>query len=236
MSPLESGWSQPSEAAATAPATKEVNDPDTLAEVTAAFTRYERALVTNDVAVLDELFWDSPHTLRFGVGENLYGHREIAAFRAARPAAGLARSLTRTVITTFGRDFATASTEFRREGVERVGRQTQSWVRTPDGWRVVAAVNCSARVNSSLAGRPVRSTASATTSSTSISCLPPKPPPTRPQNTRTRPSGRPRTRASARRVRNGTWVEVRTTRRPSASVQAMAQCVSRWACCTRCVR
>jgi hypothetical protein len=117
----------------------QVNHPDTLAEVTAAFGRYERALVTNDVATLDELFWDSPHTLRYGVGESLYGAAEIAAFRAARPAAGLTRTLLRTVITTFGHDFATASTEFRRDGVERIGRQTQSWVRMEHGWRVVAA-------------------------------------------------------------------------------------------------
>ena len=116
-----------------------VNDPRTLAEVTAAFERYERALVSNDVATLDELFWDSPHTLRYGVGESLHGHAEIAAFRAARPAAGLARTLLRTVITTFGTEFATASTEFRRDGVGRTGRQTQSWVRTDQGWRVVAA-------------------------------------------------------------------------------------------------
>ena len=117
----------------------EVNHPATLAEVTAAFRRYEHALVHNDVAVLDELFWNSPHTVRFGVNEHLYGYDAIAAFRAGRPSAGLMRELSRTVIATFGRDFATASTEFRREGVERMGRQTQSWVRMPDGWRVVAA-------------------------------------------------------------------------------------------------
>ena len=117
----------------------EINDPETLAEVTAAFGRYEAALVTNDVAVLDELFWDSPHTLRFGVGENLYGYREIREFRAARPSAGLAREIFKTVITTYGRDFATANTEFRRGGSPRTGRQSQTWMRTPDGWRVVAA-------------------------------------------------------------------------------------------------
>ncbi|UEM04220.1 oxalurate catabolism protein HpxZ [Skermanella rosea] len=117
----------------------EINDPGTLAEVTAAFERYETALVTNDVAVLDELFWDSPHTLRYGAGENLYGYGAISAFRAARPSAGLARELFNTVITTYGRDFATASTEFRREGNPRTGRQSQTWMRTPDGWRVVAA-------------------------------------------------------------------------------------------------
>ncbi|HEY8360786.1 MAG TPA: oxalurate catabolism protein HpxZ [Ramlibacter sp.] len=117
----------------------DVNLPDVLAEVTAQFDRYEQALVTNDVAVLDELFWNSPHTLRYGAGENLYGFEAIAAFRAGRPAQGLQREVLRTVITTYGRDFATANIEFRRIGSERTGRQSQSWVRTPQGWRVVAA-------------------------------------------------------------------------------------------------
>ncbi|WP_158047189.1 oxalurate catabolism protein HpxZ [Skermanella pratensis] len=117
----------------------DINDPGTLAEVTAAFERYETALVTNDVAVLDELFWDSPRTLRYGVGENLYGYGAISAFRAARLSAGLARDLFNTVITTYGRDFATANTEFRREGNPRTGRQSQTWMRTSEGWRVVAA-------------------------------------------------------------------------------------------------
>ncbi|WP_374667019.1 oxalurate catabolism protein HpxZ [Ramlibacter sp.] len=117
----------------------EINLPDVLAEVQAVFDRYEQALVTNDVAVLDELFWNSPHTLRYGVGENLYGYEAIAAFRAARPAQGLARELLRTVITTYGRDVATANVEFRREGSTRTGRQSQTWLRTPAGWRVVAA-------------------------------------------------------------------------------------------------
>lgn len=117
----------------------EVNLPDVVAEVQAVFARYEQALVTNDVAVLDELFWNSPHTLRYGVGENLYGYDAIAAFRAARPAQGLARELLRTVITTYGRDVATANVEFRREGSTRTGRQSQTWLRTPEGWRVVAA-------------------------------------------------------------------------------------------------
>lgn len=116
-----------------------VNDPATLAEVAAAFRRYEAALVSNDVATLDELFWASPLTLRYGVGENLHGHEAIATFRSARPAAGLARRLSRTVITTFGTDFATANTEFHRDGVDRVGRQSQSWARMPEGWRVVSA-------------------------------------------------------------------------------------------------
>jgi hypothetical protein len=117
----------------------EINLPEVLAEVTAQFERYERALVGNDVAVLDELFFDSPHTLRYGVGENLYGYAEIARFRAARPAQGLQREILRTAITTYGRDFATANIEFRRAGSERTGRQSQTWVRTPAGWRVVAA-------------------------------------------------------------------------------------------------
>ncbi|MBL0919179.1 MAG: oxalurate catabolism protein HpxZ [Hydrogenophaga sp.] len=116
-----------------------INEPDVLAEVTAAFERYEQALVSNDVAVLDELFWNSPHTLRYGATENLYGYDAIQAFRAARPSAGLARTLGPTVITTYGRDFATANTEFHRTGSDRVGRQSQTWLRTPAGWRVVAA-------------------------------------------------------------------------------------------------
>jgi hypothetical protein len=116
-----------------------VNLPDVVAEVTAAFERYEVALVTNDVAVLDELFWNSPHTLRFGATENLYGYDAILEFRASRPSTGLARTLGKTVITTFGTDCATANTEFFRPGSDRVGRQSQTWVRTPDGWRVVAA-------------------------------------------------------------------------------------------------
>jgi hypothetical protein len=116
-----------------------INLPDVLAEVTAAFERYERALVGNDVAVLDELFWDSPHTLRYGVTENLYGYGEIRAFRAARPALGLERALLRKVITTYGRDFATANVEFQRASSARPGRQSQTWMRTPQGWRVVCA-------------------------------------------------------------------------------------------------
>jgi hypothetical protein len=116
-----------------------INEPDVLAEVTAVFARYETALVNNDVAVLDELFWDSPHTLRYGATENLYGYDAIRAFRASRPSAGLARTLGKTVITTYGHDFATANTEFFRIGSDRTGRQSQTWLRTADGWRVVAA-------------------------------------------------------------------------------------------------
>jgi hypothetical protein len=117
----------------------EINLPDVVAEVTTQFARYEQALVTNDVAVLDELFWDSPHTLRYGATENLYGYAAIQAFRAGRPSQGLAREVLRTVITTYGRDFATANIEFRRAGSTKTGRQSQTWVRTPQGWRVVAA-------------------------------------------------------------------------------------------------
>jgi hypothetical protein len=116
-----------------------INDPEVLAEVSAAFARYEDALVNNRVEVLDELFWPSPSTVRYGVGENLVGIEAIRAFRAARASAGLARDLERTLITTFGRDFATAMTEFRRGGSTSVGRQSQTWVRFPEGWRVVAA-------------------------------------------------------------------------------------------------
>ena len=117
----------------------EINRPDVLAEVTAQFARYEVALTTNDVTVLDELFWNSPHTLRYGVTENLYGYDAIADFRAGRPAQGLQREVLKTVITTYGRDFATANIEFRRAGSDKTGRQSQTWLRTPGGWRVVAA-------------------------------------------------------------------------------------------------
>lgn len=116
-----------------------INDPAVLAEVTAVFQRYEAALVGNDLAVLDELFWVSPHTVRYGVAENLYGIEAIRAFRAARPSQGLARTLANTVITTYGRDAATAMTEFRRQGGQRLGRQSQTWVRIDGAWRVVAA-------------------------------------------------------------------------------------------------
>jgi len=117
----------------------DINLPDVLAEVEFQCDRYERALVGNDVAVLDELFWNSPHTLRYGATENLYGYDAIGAFRAARPAQGLARTVLKTVITTYGRDFATANLEFQRAGSPKTGRQSQTWMRTPQGWRVVAA-------------------------------------------------------------------------------------------------
>ena len=117
----------------------DINRPDVLAEVTAAFARYEAALVGNDVATLDELFWDSPHTLRYGAGENLYGIAAIRAYRSARPATGLARAILRTQITTYGDSFAATHVEFQRVGSERLGRQTQAWVKLPQGWRVVSA-------------------------------------------------------------------------------------------------
>ncbi|MBD0266852.1 oxalurate catabolism protein HpxZ [Pseudanabaena sp. FACHB-2040] len=117
----------------------EMNLPEVVAEVRAAFDRYEAALINNEVAVLDELFWQSPHTVRYGATENLYGYDAIATFRASRPALDLQRSLTKTVITTYGQDFATANTEFRKTASDKLGRQTQTWLRTPEGWRVVSA-------------------------------------------------------------------------------------------------
>jgi hypothetical protein len=115
----------------------QIDIPDVVAEVAAHFARYEQALVANDVATLNELFWASPLTIRYGIGENLYGHEAISSYRGTRPAHGLARVVGRSVITTFGRDFATASIEFARSG--RNGRQMQIWVRMPQGWRIVAA-------------------------------------------------------------------------------------------------
>jgi hypothetical protein len=118
----------------------EVDLPDVLAEVTAQFARYEAALVSNDVAVLGELFRADPRTLRYGIGENLYGYDAIAAFRAARSPAGLMRKTAQTVITSYGRDTAVASTLFYRDTlVGRVGRQMQTWVRFAEGWKIVAA-------------------------------------------------------------------------------------------------
>jgi len=116
-----------------------VNDPAVVAEVAAAFERYEAALLGNDIATLDGLFWNSPLTLRYGVGERLYGYDAIAAFRMARVGGSPQRVLANTIITTFGRDFATANTEFRRAGEARIGRQSQTWVRTANGWRIVSA-------------------------------------------------------------------------------------------------
>ena len=118
----------------------DVDLPDVLAEVTAQFARYEAALVSNDVAVLDELFRKDSRTLRYGIGENLYGYDAIMAFRAARSPVGLGRTTARTLITTYGRDAAVASTLFYRESLPgKVGRQMQTWVRFREGWRIVAA-------------------------------------------------------------------------------------------------
>lgn len=121
------------------PETLEVNLPDVVAEMTAVFARYEDALVNNRVEVLDELFWDSPHTVRYGAGENLRSIEAIRAFRNVRVATGLARTPSNTVITTFGHDVATAMTEFHRDGNPRIGRQSQTWVRLGGRWCVVAA-------------------------------------------------------------------------------------------------
>lgn len=116
-----------------------IDRPLILNEVTAAFYRYEQALISNDVAVLDELFWDDGRTVRYGATENLYGITAIRDFRQARPSVGLERVLRNTTITTFGDEMAVASTEFTRENSERIGRQMQTWVKFPFGWRIVAA-------------------------------------------------------------------------------------------------
>lgn len=117
-----------------------INLPDVVAEVEAAFARYETALMENDTTTLQALFWQNKLTIRYGINENLYGWEAIGAFRAARSPVGLTRELSRTVITTFGRDFATATTLFFRQSTPgKIGRQMQTWVRMPQGWRVVAA-------------------------------------------------------------------------------------------------
>jgi hypothetical protein len=118
----------------------DIDLPDVVAEVRAAFDAYERALVSNDVEALDAMFKNDPRTIRFGGGENLFGYAQIKAFRAARSPVGLARTISNTVITAYGRDVAIASTLFRRTNMQgKVGRQMQTWVRFPEGWRVVAA-------------------------------------------------------------------------------------------------
>lgn len=122
------------------PADLPIDLPEVRAEVEAAFAAYERALVANDVACLEALFWDDPRTIRYGGGENLYGMDAIRAFRRGRSPLGLARDLSRTQITTFGRDLAVAMTLFERgSSPGRIGRQSQTWVRFRDGWKVVAA-------------------------------------------------------------------------------------------------
>lgn len=117
----------------------DVNLPEVVAEVSACFSRYEAALATNDLKTLDELFWADPLVVRFGADGNYFGDREIHTYRRNRPTDDLARELGRLVLTTFGTDFATTSAEFRRNGSGTVGRQSQTWVRTSQGWRVVAA-------------------------------------------------------------------------------------------------
>jgi len=118
----------------------EIDVPEVVTEVRDAFGRYEQALVSNDIAALNEMFRDDPRTIRYGAGENLYGSAEIKAFRAARSPVALGRTLSRTVITSFGRDFAVASTLYERPSAPgKIGRQMQTWVKFPEGWRVVAA-------------------------------------------------------------------------------------------------
>lgn len=116
-----------------------LNDPAVLAEVTAAVDVYETALMDNDVEALDGAFWASPHTVRLGVTENLYGFDEIAAFRVGRAGGSPPRTRLRTEITTFGTDFAVANVEFQRDGSDKIGRQSQTWIRTADGWKVASA-------------------------------------------------------------------------------------------------
>ena len=118
----------------------EIDLPEVVAEVRACFDAYEKALVNNDVATLDGMFRDDPRTIRYGAGENLYGHSEIKSFRAARSPVGLGRTISKTVITTYGREFATAATLYERPSAAgKIGRQMQTWVKFPEGWRVVAA-------------------------------------------------------------------------------------------------
>jgi hypothetical protein len=118
----------------------QINIPNIHAEVQALFDQYEDALIHNKIDILDNSFWNNPLVIRYGMNENLYGFDEIAAFRAARPSKGLLRSISKTVITTFGNDLATANTLFERDTVPgKLGRQSQTWVRTPEGWRIVSA-------------------------------------------------------------------------------------------------
>ena len=114
-----------------------INDPEVIAELEALYPEYEQALVTNDVDKLVRMFWNAPQVMRFGASENLYGYEELTAFRKARPAANLARTIKRLGIVSFGRDFASITLEFER-GATR-GRQSQTWVRMAEGWRIVAA-------------------------------------------------------------------------------------------------
>src|SRR5215210_7802925 len=119
--------------------TLEVNLHEVVEEVRAVFSRYEAALVTNDLPTLDQFFWDSPHTVRFGLAEEQYGFQEVSAFRHSLPRQTAPRVLDRTVVTTFGHDVATVTTEFRLVGADAHGRQSQTWVRTEGGWQIVSA-------------------------------------------------------------------------------------------------
>lgn len=116
-----------------------INDPETLAAVRAAVDAYEAALMDNDVEALDQVFWNDPRTVRYGVAENLYGFEAIAAFRLERAGGSPERLRLRTEITTFGRDFAIANVEFQRLGANRTGRQTQTWIRLDQDWKVASA-------------------------------------------------------------------------------------------------
>lgn len=118
---------------------KVVNDPIVLAAFEAVFNEYEQALVTNDVATLDRLFWDCPHTVRYGAAENLYGYAAIQSYRSGRPAHNLDRTVIRKSLVTIGADYAVANIEFTRANDARIGRQSQAWVQFADGWRVIAA-------------------------------------------------------------------------------------------------
>ena len=115
----------------------EINNPQTLTELTRQFNRYQQAIIDNDIAVLNELFWNNPHTIRYGTGENLYGHAAIASFRGARDPGSVARVVGRSTVTSYGSDAAATNIEFTRAG--RNGRQSQTWIRMPEGWRIVAA-------------------------------------------------------------------------------------------------
>jgi hypothetical protein len=196
---------------------QEINIPEVVAEVTQAFERYERALVANDVATLDALFWNSPRTLRYGIGENLYGYDAIAAFRGARPSIDLTRRLDNTVIVTYGRDFATANTEFQREGSALSGRQSQADCRGP--CEPDAACGYDPRH-----WRPIRNVGGGTSADPEIERIK--------IEVMTRPDGRPRARAAGPTVRHhcfshqqrGTW---RTTTRPSRCSRTVAKPQSR---------
>ncbi len=115
----------------------EINNPAVLAEITRQFNRYQQAIIDNDIAVLNELFWNNTLTIRYGTGENLYGHEEIAAFRGTRDPRSVQRVVGKTVVTSYGQDAATSNIEFMRGN--RNGRQSQAWIRMPEGWRIVAA-------------------------------------------------------------------------------------------------